>query len=191
MVTNFGARREFCRGEEIGRRPTVLMNSANKTAAVSTGDLGALGAETTRKLQLLHVGSIQVGVLAEDIATIREWQQPTPLPKSPRAVLGVVSIQGRMLTVMDLLPILDVAESQDGLSLDYIAALRGDEQLALAIERVGETVTIALSEIEPAETEAGPVIGVVNRDDLSIRILDVKNLFPAAIRGRERRDRNL
>jgi purine-binding chemotaxis protein CheW len=146
--------------------------------------------EGIRTLQLLRAGSFQFGVFANEIAAIAPWRDPTPLPHAPKLVLGVVSIQGRMLTVLDLanLPGFE-ADSSDAAAQHFIA-LRGDEQLALAVEGLGETIELVEADFD-ARPETGDtlLLGVLNRKGTDIHILNPKELFPTAIQGRERRRR--
>jgi purine-binding chemotaxis protein CheW len=143
-----------------------------------------------RRLQLLRAGSFQFGIFADEIAAIATWREPTPLPHAPKSVLGVVSIQGRMLTVLYLatLPGREVASSDA--TAQHLIALRGDEQLALAVDGLGETIELADGDFD-AKREAGEtlVLGVLNREGADIYILNPKELFPTAIQGRERRRR--
>ena len=156
-----------------------------------------LSVGASRKLQLLYAGSSHFGIFAEQIAAIVEWQEPAPLPQAPSSVLGVVSIQGRMLTVLDLAKL---GSGEAGLDdtprkfLKYLIALRGDEQLALAIEALGEVVKLTPNElitdsITKEETVTTPVLGVLQREGAEIRILNLNGLFPSAIQGRQRRQR--
>lgn len=153
--------------------------------------------ESGRKLQLVHAGWSQFGIFADEISAIVAWQEPTPLPHAPSSVLGVVSIQGRMLTVLDLatLPVGEAA-SIDGprKAPGHLIALRGDEQLTLAIEALGEVIQLTPNEsmtdsIAKQETVTTPVVGLLQREGAEIKILNLKGLFPAAIQGRERRQR--
>lgn len=141
-------------------------------------------------MQLLQAGSFLFGVFADDIAAIAGWREPTPLPHAPNSVLGVVSIQGRMLTVMDLaaLPGSGVASTNAGDR--HLVALRGDEQLALAVDRVGEKIELADRDVDPKRENAEAfVLGVWSREGSEVAILNPKKLFPTAIQGRERRRR--
>jgi chemotaxis signal transduction protein len=146
--------------------------------------------ERELKLQFLQLGSNQFAIFEEAIATIADWREPTPLPHAPPAVLGVVSIQGRMLTVLDLGALLSESESRGTTPRGKIIALRGDEQLALAVEQTGESFELASRDIQPSLGTAAPtVLGIVHYHGQPVRVLDVKELFSAAIRGRERRRR--
>ena len=151
----------------------------------------------SRKLQLVRAGSSQFGIFAEQISAIVEWQEPAPLPQAPSSVLGVVSIQGRMLTVLDLAKLASgeaVLDDTPRKLLRHLIALRGDEQLALAIEALGELVKLTPNEsmtdsITKEETVTTPVLGVLQWEGAEIRILNLNGLFPAAIQGRQRRQR--
>ena len=138
---------------------------------------------TSRKLQLVQAGQDQFGIFADQISAIVAWQEPAPLP------------QGRMLTVLDLGKLADAeavsADSPRTLPR-HLIALRGDEQLALAVEGLGEVVQLtgdAPESIAGHETVGGPVVGVWQREEAEIKILNPMRLFPTAIQGRERRQR--
>lgn len=144
----------------------------------------------TRKLQLLSVGQLVLGIFEDEIATIAEWRRPTPLPHAPPAVLGVVSIQGRMLTVLDPLNLFGETTTRLGLPAGLLVALRGDEQIALAVENAGDTLDLAIKDIQPPlEPAIRAVGGTFRYGDHLVNVVQVKGLFPAALRGRERRRR--
>jgi purine-binding chemotaxis protein CheW len=146
-----------------------------------------------RSLQLIRAGSDHFGIFADEIAAIVDWREPTPLPYAPKPVLGVVSIQGRMLTVLEFTTLAcgDTAmvELSNG-NQRRIIALRGDEQLALAVDAVDEIVSIAYRDLKPKRERAGTlVLGILQVENAEINILNVKELFTSAIQGRERRRR--
>lgn len=148
-------------------------------------------AETpARALQLFRVASLLCGIFQSEIATVAHWREPTPLPQAPPTVLGVVCIQGRMLTVLNLATLLDSNTESTERSHQHILALRGDEQLALAVEAVADTIEIGDGILdEVPDSVDGLVLGVIKRDGAEITILNVKGLFSSAIQGRERRRR--
>ena len=101
-----------------------------------------------RTLQLFSFGEAQFAVFADDVMAITEWREPAALPHAPASVLGIVSIHGRMLTVLDLSQLLE--SPQRAGRPTHILALNGDEQLALAIDAPGETFAIAATDSEEA-----------------------------------------
>lgn len=152
-------------------------------------DSGAFPAESaqTGNLQLFTTGSLKFAIFAADIAMIADWRSPTPLPHAPPAVLGVASIQGRMLTVLDPSILLGQSENGNGPG-SFIVALRGDEQLALAVNSKTDT-QLAAQKINPQSEAGQAVLGVITHQEEVFSVLDVKQLFALAIRGRERRRR--
>ena len=143
---------------------------------------------SARKLQLVRAGSTQFGVFTDEIAAIVPWQKPTPLPHSPKSVRGVVSVEGRMLTVLDLL-FLTIGEASENDEPSQLIALRGDEQLALGVSEVGEKIDVAAEDWVSIETAGSVVLGKFQLAGSEVSVLNLKELFPAAIQGRERRRR--
>jgi chemotaxis signal transduction protein len=146
--------------------------------------------QRTRMLQIFSSGSDRFAVLADDVMTIAEWREPAALPRAPDSVLGVVSIQGRMLTVLDLTQLFEQPQRSGRPS--HILALSGDEQLALAIDAPGETIELADAdrEFEPdSENHPQLIARVIEHNGSEIKVLNPRELFPTAIQGRERRRR--
>jgi chemotaxis signal transduction protein len=141
-----------------------------------------------RTLQVFNAASAQFAVFSDEVMTIAEWREPAPLPHAPAAVLGVVSIQGRMLTVLDLSQLLE--KPQRSKNSSHILALRGDDQLALAIDKPGDIIAQGDGDFEPTMEADGKLIRrVIKHNGDEINVLDIKELFPTAIQGRERRRR--
>jgi purine-binding chemotaxis protein CheW len=151
---------------------------------------GANSEPATRTLQPGRAGSFQFAIFADEIATIVAWREPTPLPKAPKSVLGVVSIQGRMLTVLDLAALRGLEAASNETDTKQLIALRGDEQLALAVDALGEPIPLVGSDLDPTPATSDTLLlGVLHREGADLCILNAKELFPSAIQGRERRRR--
>ena len=127
--------------------------------------------QSYQRLLSFRVGSRLFGVDESKVATVADWRQPTPLPHAPLAVMGIVSLQGRMLTVLDLRQ-LTGGENTDNSTPQHVIALRGDEQLALAVDTVEGSIE------SPSDSNGSQV-----------EVINVSALFSLAIQGRERRQR--
>ncbi len=143
-----------------GEGPTSL-NNTPETGSSRNNSLRGGDLQTTRKLQLLSVGTLVLGVFEDEIATIAEWRRPTPLPQPPPAVLGVVSIQGRMLTVLDPVSLFGETTTRLGFPPGLLVALRGDEQIALAVESRGDTLDLAMQDIQPSDLANSALGGTI------------------------------
>lgn len=142
----------------------------------------------TRTLRLFKRAGRQFAVFDDQISSVANWRQPTPLPHAPACILGVIGVEGRMLTLLDLgrMPGMHTSSEDPGNELETILALRGDEQLALAADELGEAIDIE-DGLESKDSEL-----IISRFKLSgdeISVLNIKELFSSAIQGRERRRR--
>ena len=143
-----------------------------------------------RELVVAQVGVWNIGVFADEVERVSPWRAPAPLPHAPPAVLGVVSVRGRMLTLLDPATLLGTERAGRAFrSASSIIVLRGDEQLALAVNRVDRNIEVQADEIAPpAEDAPNPVVcGVVRSEHRHTVVLDPRELFAAATHGEERR----
>lgn len=135
----------------------------------------------------MFAGSQCIGLFADEIESIADWRTPTPLPGAPPVVLGVVYIRGRMLTVLDAAALLGEAGAA---APARIVTLRGDEQVGLAVDRTGDLIDGAAVEMKAPEEMNSLTVGVIKKDHQSVLVIDSRQLFATAMRGRERRRRN-
>jgi purine-binding chemotaxis protein CheW len=129
-----------------------------------------------------------LAVVEEEVLTVVEFTQPTPLPFAPVSVMGIASVQGRMFTVVNVASLVEsevVSEEPR-----FIVALRGDEQLALAVDNVEEVVEVEKEEVATAQ-ESGLIQGKTKIGTKDILLLNIDELFTEMIRGQERRRRRL
>jgi chemotaxis signal transduction protein len=133
-------------------------------------------------LQLFQVGNVDLALRDDEVLAVTDWREPARLPFAPQTVLGVVSIQGQMLTVLDTAKLLDLEAS----ARESIVALRGLEQLALAASAHGR-IEINPTDIQPATNFGSLSSGTIHTDSRTIHILAPHQLFGSALRGHERR----
>jgi chemotaxis signal transduction protein len=152
------------------------------------------GPGETRELLLMRAGGRVFAVGADETgADAQACPRPTPLPHAPRAVLGVVCLRGRMHTVLDPLALVGESQGEEGAGREgegtrpLVVALRGDEQLALAVEGVEGVVRVPAGALSPPQRPARPLRAALEHEGASLLVLDPAQLFDAAMRGTERR----
>ena len=157
---------------------------------------GDAGGDAPRELAVMRAGGRVFAVYADEADSVTEGLRPTPLPGAPPAVLGVVCVRGRMRTVLDPRALFgDTHRATPDAAPPpppprFVVALRGDEQLALAVERVERIVEAPPDALRPPPDDkhtAAPLRGLVILDDTPVAVLDPARLFDAAMRGTERR----
>jgi purine-binding chemotaxis protein CheW len=135
-------------------------------------------------------------VFAEQVEGTAEARIPAALPNAPAAVLGVVCMRGRMITVLDPIAVLNGETFSWPASLPAVIALCGDEQLALAAQSCRDTITVAAEDIQPSsqindDGFENAVLGIARYGGEEITVLRVDRLFAAAVRRKERRRRRI
>jgi chemotaxis signal transduction protein len=148
--------------------------------------------DETRELLLMRAGGHAFAVYADETdGEAQHGPKPTPLPDAPRAVLGVVCVRGRMRTVLDPLALVNAQGERDAARDDetprLFVTLRGDEQLALAVEQVGGTVRVPAGAFAPSLRPAPPLRATLEHEGAHVLVLDPSRLFDAAMQGTERR----
>jgi purine-binding chemotaxis protein CheW len=159
--------------------------------------LGLAEAEDTRERRELLVarcGERLIAVFADEAERVVAWKRPSPLPSAPASVLGVVSVRGRISTVLDPLALLGEgsAKNDEGkATFNFIITLRGEEQLALAVERAERIMEIFAEDVQPLGASGGPAVvrGLLQTEGKLVAVLNVRELFKAAMQGTERRRR--
>lgn len=125
----------------------------------------------------------------EAVSAVVDWSAPAPLPHAPDAIRGVISVHGRMLTVVDmsLLP-QNISSEEIDVPL-LVIVLRGDEQLALAADEVEGTIESLAFDYTDQTERTGLSMRTCNYDGGELAVIDVKQIFHDAMQGRERRHR--
>ncbi len=153
-----------------------------------TAGSGAVEKRHPRRLLVAAIGSRRIGVFVDEVDGVAEGHVPTPLPHAPVSVLGVVCVRGHMLTALDPLALLGEPHAGEDWSPAAVVILRGDEQLAIGVDRIESPIEISDTEVEPSDrTDMRVVYGIVRCGGEQVTVLNVRELFAAAIQGEERR----
>ena len=146
-----------------------------------------------KDLFVFEAGDRVLAVFADQVDGTTDARVPAVLPHAPPTILGVVSVRGRMLTVLDPIALLTGEALNWPETLPCVVALRGDEQLALAAQTCRDTITISATDIErpvkSGEDGSGLLVGLVRYAGEKIILLNVDRLFATAMWQRERRRR--
>ena len=111
---------------------------------------------------------------------VREFDV-TPIPRLPRWVLGVINLHGDIVSVVNLMQFLDLAEGTPTPNSKLIIAQADDQRIGLLVDRVmmiySFPVENILSPPFPIDPELIPFLhGIIERDNEFIRLLDCEKL---------------
>lgn len=102
---------------------------------------------------------------AVELSTVHEIVVPPPLtlvPRSPPAVLGVCSVRGRLVTVVDVRILLGLPpRSADKKARILLGKGADDELMGLLVDEVRQVVRLLPSEFEPVGSGVGESVELV------------------------------
>lgn len=124
------------------------------------------------------------GVDIQCIEEIRVWERPTPIPRAPDFIKGVINLRGMIVPVMDLRLRFAVG-TVDYLKTTVVLVLRaqtvqGDKVMGVVVDAVSDVVDISRQEIGSAvgETLVTPYVsGIVNVEQQVMTLLSVEQLL--------------
>jgi purine-binding chemotaxis protein CheW len=123
---------------------------------------------------------------AVQIAHVAEILRPPPItevPRAPRTVLGVISVRGKLVTVVDLRRRFRLPEGPvERKTRVLLCDVGGGEQVGLLVDEVQQVWRLAAEEIEPANVLGGEqpahIAGIGRPSDSNGTILILLELRP-------------
>ena len=98
-------------------------------------------------------------IYATRIAIVAEILRPPPItevPRAPSPIIGVMSVRGRLVTVMDLRKRFSLPEAPlDARSRILLVDVGGEEHVGLIVDEVLQVYRLADAEVEPANVLGG------------------------------------
>lgn len=119
-----------------------------------------------------------------DVREIIRPEAPTPVPGAPADVLGIISLRGSIVTVLDACRRLGLDGGNCGPDQRLVIFQAEDENVAIRIDALRDVLDLDTRELVPppagTSTRANdPVLGVLTRGDGSITLLDAGKLCHA------------
>jgi purine-binding chemotaxis protein CheW len=174
------------------------MATSRRRLTAGTGTAMRRAADLGRRTEYLAF-SLAGESYAVQIAHVAEILKPLPItwvPRAPKNVIGVMSVRGRLVTVVDLRRRLALPESpmdrRTRVLLAEVAtddaqgprAVRGhyeSEQIGLLVDEVMQVYRLAESEIEPATVLGGDqpphIAGIGRPPDALLILLDLRPIL--------------
>ncbi len=124
------------------------------------------------------------GVEIKDVEEIRVWERPTPIPRSPQYVRGVINLRGMIVPVVDLRLRFSVG-SNEYRPTTVVIVLRysdadQDRLMGLVVDGVSDVVSRGDNDLYPAvgESKVTPYLqGLINVGEHVMSLLDTEELL--------------
>ena len=105
-------------------------------------------------------GGSAYAIDGSDAVAVVPIADPTPVPGTPQAVLGVVNHRGRILAVVDVARLVAATEREGSPAALGIVVATGGASFVLLADTVPELVSLGAGEVAAAERPDGVVRGV-------------------------------
>ncbi len=130
------------------------------------------------------VGQQAFAIRAVQVRDVLRRQILAPIPRTPPQVAGLMNLRGHIVTALNMHTILGTGSVAEGESMSIVVD-NGGEPFCLTVDRVGDVVTIAASDVEPNPTSMAPQLtvfarGVAKTEHRLLILLDLGALFAAA-----------
>jgi len=170
------------------------MSEARKKTIVPQASPGVRGARLRAGTEGVHellAFRLASETYALPLASVREILRPPPITEVPRAasdVLGIVSVRGRITTVIDLRRRLDMPEAPATKQARVLVVESGDESFGLLVDSVAHVYRLFDDEIELAAAVGGDladyVIGVARPRPVARSAADKAVVSPSPVSAR-------
>ncbi len=124
------------------------------------------------------------GVEINDVEEIRVWERPTPIPRSPSFVKGVINLRGMIVPVVDLRSRFNVGACEY-LPTTVVIVLRSNSDdherlMGLVVDAVSDVISQGNSELYPAvgDSTVTPYLqGLINVGEQVMSLLSTEELL--------------
>lgn len=137
-----------------------------------------------RQYVMFRLGAEEYGLPIEKIRSIIRYEEPTPVPRAPESVEGVINLRGQVIPIVDLGKRLLGRTFEPQPTARVIVAEAASGIVGLLVDAAHEVSAIAESDIRPApENALSPDTaeafeGVASRADRLVILLDLDHAMP-------------
>lgn len=126
-------------------RPAAQEN----TEAGASLDKARASGSTGEKLLIFDLAGEKYAVPIHDIAQIIETPLTTPIPNAPPYLYGILSLRGKIVSVIDVAARLGIRRRQAAGQSKVVVLDLGPDQIGLLVDNIDQVVDVDLSALEP------------------------------------------
>lgn len=128
------------------------------------------------------------------VREIRGWSPCTPVPHSPPAIAGVISLRGAVIPILDLAVKLGMEPHRQGNRSAIVVVEFKQSVVGLIVDRVSDILTVRRDLVQPlpetlTQAQGGFAEGVISAETGLMCFLDVEKLLRIEVADRRTSDR--
>lgn len=161
----------------LGANPTLSWEDMARNA--QNGDAELESGEELRQLLTFEVASTPYAVPIERVREIVRIRPITPVPRVPEEVLGVISLRGEIVEVIDLRMRIGLAPIDPLRSTRIIVVHTENGKVAgILVDAVREVSRVEEGSIQPVTaSESGAIDALCTRGDEFISLIDLDQIL--------------
>lgn len=165
---------------ELGTHDNQMESQAFTTSEPGVAQPAAVEPQpVTERFVTFQLGAQTYCVSTETVAEISHPLEITPLPLSPPSVIGICSIRGTIIAVVDLRSLLGEKESGPDAKPKFLVfrSTGADSPVAVPIDRVHDVVAISNESFRQPTPRTDPFISSsANEGGNAIHLLDIDRI---------------
>ncbi len=148
-----------------------------------------IGDKDSKIYVIFRLGCEEYGLDIRRVQSIVEYEEPTPVPRCPESVLGVINLRGRVIPIIDLATRLGREPFVRGAGSRFLVVEGDAGVLGLAVDAAHEVTPIELDSIQPTPEAVvsggnGEIFeGVAHKDGALVILIDLDRALPKATLG--------
>ena len=109
--------------------------------------------DNNEKFSTFYLDGLWFGIKVEEIQEVLRYQDITPVPLAPPAILGLINLRGQIITAIDLRRRLGLSELAVSRQSINIVVRGGEDTASLLVDTLGEVVEVGQETLEtPPDT---------------------------------------
>jgi len=134
------------------------------------------------KIMVFTIDGRDYGIDIMVVREIRSWVTTTPLPGTPRHVLGVINIRGTVLPIVDLAARISALATPVEKREVIIVIEVDDRVMGIPVDRVSDIVNVEEGNVQPVPAASTPglrrlVCGLLTFDDHVVCLMRPRELL--------------
>ena len=140
-----------------------------------------------RQYVLFRLRAEEYGLPIRRVQSIIRYEEPTPVPRAPFGVEGVINLRGQVIPLVDLGLILLGDQIEPTQASRIIVVESGMGSVGLAVDVVSEVASISVADVRPAPAAAlgaetsEAFEGVVQHGERLVILLDSEKALPKPV----------
>ena len=133
---------------------------------------------------VFRLGDEEYAITIDRVQSIIRYEKPTPVPRAPEIVQGVINMRGRVIPVVDLSKRFRGSDFVPSAHSRIVVADGAAGTLGLAVDAANEVANIPVADVQPPPEDvltpetAGAITGVVDRGGRLVVILELDEAIP-------------